>query len=144
MEAEGGAGKPKSKRQWKKINADEILNIQSYEEVRKGNEKGKGKNEKGKGKGNGKSMPDEGKGKGKGKHSRMDEGPPSVEGSPKEGDTEQRSYRPAKGGGRRAFERDGKGKGRGRKGFPSAAAGPGFTAVESAAPAPEEARAPQA
>jgi len=44
MDAEGAAGKSKAKRQWKKINPGEILDIQSYEDQRKGSEvKGKGK-----------------------------------------------------------------------------------------------------
>lgn len=135
MDAEGAAGKSKAKRQWKKINPGEILDIQSYEDQRKGSEvKGKGKqNEKGKGRGNGKGSENgEGKGKGKGGKNANREEDPTAE-TPQ--NAEQRSYpsRPSPKGGRR----DGKGKGRRKGSFQSAQGG--FQAEEPA-PATEEAR----
>eukprot|EP00435_Cladocopium_sp_Y103_P036424 s886_g9.t1 len=133
MDAEGAAGKSKAKRQWKKINPGEILDIQSYEDQRKGSEvKGKGKqNEKGKGRGNGKGSENgEGKGKGKGKNREED---PTAETSPQ--NAEPRSFpRSSPKGGRR----DGKGKGR-RKGSFQSPQGGGFQAEEPT-PATEEAR----
>ncbi|CAK9072600.1 unnamed protein product [Durusdinium trenchii] len=94
---DGAAGKAKAKRQWKKIDPGQILDIQSYEEQRKGSEvKGKGKgNEKGKGRGNGKGMSENGEGKGKGKggkHASREEDP-NVESTDPSGDLRPRPPR---------------------------------------------------
>eukprot|EP00434_Breviolum_minutum_P005831 symbB.v1.2.005142.t1/scaffold226.1/size261315/21 len=140
MDAEGAAGKPKAKRQWKKIDAGQILDIQSYEDQRKGSEvKGKGKqNEKGKGRGNGKGMSENGEGKGKGKGgknaSNREEDP--VETSPQ---SEQRTSYPSRPSGPKGGRRDGKGKGR-RKGDRYQSPQGGSFQGEEPAPSTEEAR----